>query len=364
MAATETLLSRIAQRHTIGREDVATDALAFILEHSEDARNAFANFLGDGTDAPPPIAKVQTQSTLSGGATPDLACLGEGDKLLALVESKFWAYLTSNQPVAYWNALPADSHATLLFIAPAERIAPGPLWNELVERLKQAGHELASPVCKKEHTKSAPAQSGSHRQLMVTSWETLLDYLAQSALEHQDKQAAFEIAELQGLANSVIAGSKPSRDADLTSWTDRAVKRMEEDGWANTEGLLVGTTEHYRVRYLRLAGAYASFGVHYDEAKRSSRPLWLTFGNYGNDPGQVTTEQVRHRLASLAPSEPVRLEGFGGAFCIPIALLPGGHNAIVADELKRIAHLIDPDGPTYKKDVPSACSSKGVALAG
>ena len=140
----------------------------------------------------------------------------------------------------------------------------------------------------------------------------------------------------------------------LTPLTARAVERMKEDGWANTGGLSVGNSEqHYWVRYLRLAGAYACFGVHYDEARRSNRPLWLAFGNYGNDPGQVTTEQVRNRLASLAPSEPVKLEGFGGAFCIPIDLLPGGDNAIVA-QLTNIARLIDPDGPTYNKDAPNA----------
>ena len=178
--------------------------------------------------------------------------------------------------------------------------------------------------------------------------------MAQAALNSRDWQATFEIAELQGLANSVITDDASPSDDGFKNLISDVVKDVVASGWGDTKGLLVGTTEHYRVRYLRLAGAYASFGVHYDEARRSNRPLWLTFGNYGNDPGQVTTEQVRHRLASLAPSEPVRLEGFGGAFCIPIALLPGGHNAIVAEELKRIAHLIDPTCPSYKKDAPSA----------
>ena len=139
----------------------------------------------------------------------------------------------------------------------------------------------------------------------------------------------------------------------LIPMTDRAVKRMEEDGWANTDGLLVGAGHSYRVRYMQLAGAYACFGVHYDEARRSNRPLWLVFGDFGgNNPGLVTTEQVRQCLASLASSEPVKLEGFGGAFCIPIDLLPGGDNAIVA-QLTDIARLIDPDGPAHK-DVPDA----------
>ena len=155
----------------------------------------------------------------------------------------------------------------------------------------------------------------------------------------------------------ILEHSEDARNAFanfLIPMTDRAVKQMVNDGWANTDGLLVGAGEHYRVRYLRLAGAYACFGVHYDEAKRSNRPLWLVFGDFGgNNPGLVTTEQVRRLLASLAPSEPVGLEGFGSAFCIPIDLLPGGHNAIVA-QLTDIVRLIDPDGPAYKKDAPNA----------
>ena len=41
------LLSFIARRHTVGREDVATDALSFILSHSNSARRALSNLLGD-----------------------------------------------------------------------------------------------------------------------------------------------------------------------------------------------------------------------------------------------------------------------------------------------------------------------------
>ena len=154
----------------------------------------------------------------------------------------------------------------------------------------------------------------------------------------------------------ILEHSEDARNAFanfLIPMTDRAVKQMVNDGWANTDGLLVGAGHNYRVRYLQLAGAYACFGVHYDEARRSNRPLWLVFGDFGgNNPGQVTTEQVRQILASLVPSESVKLEGFGDAICIPIDLLPGGDNAIVA-QLTDIARLIDPDGPTYK-DAPDA----------
>ena len=47
MADNASLLSFIARRHTVGREDVATDALSFILSRSNSAKRALSDLLGD-----------------------------------------------------------------------------------------------------------------------------------------------------------------------------------------------------------------------------------------------------------------------------------------------------------------------------
>ena len=47
MADEGSLLSFIARRHTVGREDVATDALSFILSRSNPAKRALSDLLGD-----------------------------------------------------------------------------------------------------------------------------------------------------------------------------------------------------------------------------------------------------------------------------------------------------------------------------
>ena len=68
------MLSFVAQRHTLGLEDAATDALFFILSRSSSAKEALSEFLGD-EHGPIPIAKAQTWMTDEHGAIPDLACL-------------------------------------------------------------------------------------------------------------------------------------------------------------------------------------------------------------------------------------------------------------------------------------------------
>lgn len=116
MADNSTLLSFIARRHTMGLEDVATDALCFILSRCS-AKRALSDFLGDER-GPLPIAKAQTWLAEAHGAVPDLACLDEDGNRVALIESKFWAQLTHHQPVTYWQGLSDDRPAVLLFLAP------------------------------------------------------------------------------------------------------------------------------------------------------------------------------------------------------------------------------------------------------
>ena len=50
-----------------------------------------------------------------------------------LVEVKFWAELTPNQPNAYLKRLPSDGPAVLVFLAPEHRIQS--LWPQLKGRL-------------------------------------------------------------------------------------------------------------------------------------------------------------------------------------------------------------------------------------
>ena len=341
MADNNSLLSFVALRHTIGLEDVATDALSFILSHSVSSRRALSDFLGDDR-GPLPVAKAQPWATNEYGAVPDLACLNGEDKLVALIESKFWAQLTHNQPVTYWQGLPVDRPSVLLFLAPHYRVDQGSLWDDLVNRLRNAGHELG-PAYRGESRIAASAKVGQ-RRLMLTSWESLLDKMAQRTKNDDDAQAGFEIAELQGLAASAIAGDNPQTDAKLKHLITDAVKRVEQSDWANTDGLTVGRGFGYYGRYLRLAGASAWLGIE-DEARKQmpDKPLWLEF--YGD-----CVEGVRSRLGSVA--EP-GLEWRSKEVCVPLELPVAADrgatlDAIVA-ELERIAELIDPDGPTYQE---------------
>ena len=348
MPNSDTLLSFIAQRHTFGLEDVATDALSFILSRSAPARKALSEFLGL------PIAKAQTWLADEHGATPDLALLDKDGNTVALIESKFWATLTHHQPVTYWRQLPSDKCAVLLFLAPGERLDY--LWCELEAKLRDKGHELG-PAVKDGELITAPSKDG-RRRLMATSWQLLLGKMAQKAKECGDTQASFEIAELQGLAASAIKGDRPTRDENLKQLIAEAVKRVEQSGWANANELGVSSgiyfyhsrRIHYYGRYLRLAGAFAWLGIDYGAKKRMpDKPLWLSFLRDNGVDITVKLEEVRSKLKGLVETG---LDWRSKEVYLPIVLPAGADldktlDCIVA-QLESIAKRIDPKGPTYQ----------------
>ena len=349
----DTLLSYVARHHTSDLEDVAANALLYILSRSDSAKSALSDFLGDER-GPLPVAEARPWPAVAHGAEPDLACYNVDGTAVAFIEAKFWAPLTRHQPVTYWDELPDDRPAVLLFLVPGSRVEQGSLWDALVERLHEEEHQLG-PTDRKESLLTATAKIGQ-RRLMLTSWELLLDKMAQKAKEDGDDQACFEIAELRGLADRVIADDIPRRDANLKLWIREALKRLEQSGWANTHGLSVGQGNDFHGRYLRLGGASAWLGIDYRATKQMDKPLWLTFGHYSD--ASVSVEAVRSTLRCRAESE---LEWYPGQVCVPIALPTAADseatlNAIVS-ELERIAGLIDPNGPTYRRSTPTAGSS-------
>ena len=344
----ENLLSYIAVRHTVGMEDVTTDALSFILNRSNSAKAALSEFLGDN-DGLLPIEKVDTQFFLeSSYSYPDMALWAAEDNLSAFVEAKFWADLTHNQPVSYWEALPTGRRSVLLFVAPQARVDDDYLWNQLSDRLRDGGHRL-SPAVRGESVISA-LEPGGLRRLILTSWDLLLKKLAQRIKQDGDAQAGFEIAELKGLARAATEGGNSDDPNAEFKWLFKdVVERLVGSGWGNTDGLGPGGGYGFYSRYFRLGGAEVGiFKVDEVMKQAPDKPLLLAF--YDRAETRVSVEEVRTRLGDEIESR----SELGGwlSTCVPIALPartdPNAKRDAIMTELERIARLIDSDGPTYR----------------
>lgn len=341
----DSLLSYIAVRHTVGLEDVATDALSFILNRSDSAKAAISEFLGDA-DAPLSIAKAETQSFLvASGTYPDMALHDSDDNLLAYVESKFWAPLTHNQPVTYWENLPTDKRSVLLFLAPQYRVDEPYLWDELIRRLRDAGHELGAKD--EGNGRMMAAEVNGNRRLMLASWEHVLGLMAERVGRDGDEQAAYEMSELRGLASAAIEGKRDTSNDEFKLLLAEAVATLRESGWANTEGLTVGQGFGFYGRYLRLAGVNVWLGTVDEVAKQApDKQLWLSFYDGAS---KDRLNEVREKLGSRAESPPGLLGWMRLAIPVPFRQDAGWQVSLndIVSELESIAKLIDADGPTY-----------------
>ena len=356
MAEDRTLLAHLALKFAKSPEDIATEALRHILESSKTARRAFQEMLREGGADVGPIARVHTQAGDAEGRFPDLAAFDEQGAERVLVESKFWAGLTKNQPVPYLRRLPQDRPTALLFLAPAMR--RDRLWDELRNRvLKAADIELG---VSHETADLRSASTGGKRRLMLTSWTALLERIAREA--NSETKTRTDIRQLRGLTDHMDGDAFLPLRADelgpefarrmlgLHRLIDRATQHGHRAEWIDLEGTARSPRATGYGRYMRLgsAGAWAGVWIGIDcglWARRRATPLWLQFYAWNDC---VALDEVRRRLGALRAEDPPGLIDIDSDVFAPINLPTGVEQEVVFDavvaRLKRIADLVGQGG--------------------
>lgn len=123
MTNSGSLLAHLAGALSNQTELVATKALAYILARSDAARFALAELLRTGGADVGAMHRVADEVVGEGRERVDLVAYDQQGAERVLIEAKFWAGLTENQPGTYLRRLPSDGRpAVLLFIAPELRL--------------------------------------------------------------------------------------------------------------------------------------------------------------------------------------------------------------------------------------------------
>lgn len=289
MSTDTTLFAHIAHSKLKSQiEDTAVEALGYVLSQSPVARRTLADLLKVEDFDVGSIYRVETWEPDKKGAIPDLVCFDDRNSKHVLIEVKFWANLTKNQPNQYLKQLQDDREdlpAALLFIAPKAR--QDSLWRELVE--------LAEKDFKVDTISEAdPVRSafigGKLHLLKLISWAYLLECLAKAARDKNERDTEADIQQLRGLTNSMdgdaflpmgskdLASESAQQMLDVAELVDDATYHAKRAGWADTDGLNAAPSETGYGRYIRVGGVDTWFGLHFGAwAKHSDTPLWLSF---------------------------------------------------------------------------------------
>lgn len=318
----ETMLAHLANRLGHGSEDLATEALAFILQNPAAARGmeAHARRWSSGLAVP---SRFRTQDWLaSDEAIPDLVAVAPDGSTPLIVEAKFGAALTPNQPVTYLRRLLLLNTPTLLlFLVPSRRATP--IWAELRRRCSEAGIEL---------TTSDPLATGSVENVVVavTTWaDLLLDIERSLTPPNEHHRTLAELEQLQGLcerqdrtlfqpfSTRFLGGGTGQHLMDLDALLNEAIETLVAAGLASIKGLTRAAGTGYYGRYVQLAGWGCLLHVNFARwGSQRHTPLWLQI----TDRRAAGNPALRDALAPLTTEQPPRLLDEDGRRHIPIFL--------------------------------------------
>jgi len=206
-----TVFSHIVQKwFSQQNENIATDALTFIVQSSEAARSGLTRLLR-GITPDLPSLQFRTQQAEE-GSRPDM-CGYDVTTPRVFIENKFWAGLTDNQPVKYLELLAKCTKPTvLLVVVPAARQET--VWRELLRRLSAANVSTSNREPSAGTYRIVEAEVGP--VLALTSWAKLL-----SAIEAEltdERQSMNDLLQLRALCDAADSDAfVPLSSTELTN---------------------------------------------------------------------------------------------------------------------------------------------------
>ena len=340
-------------------ENVATEALAYILHSSESAQNGMMKLLRAVAPDIPDL-QFRTQQTEGSLQTedsirPDM-CGYHGSETHVFVENKFWAGLTENQPIFYLRQLAKFTHPTiLLVVVPDARREV--MWRELSIRLKKEGisaterDTTSGSIFRSITTEINPNISPI---LALTSWTRLLSFLALEVAD--DPSARSDLLQLQALCDAAESDAflplsseqvsdqqMPAFILQLNTIVQDAVELAVTERVLNIAGLLPRSNWERIGRYARIyeKGVGFWFGIHFRLWKtHGETPLWLVFSE-----GWSRALEVQPLIERWAAKEGVTTAFENNEFVVAIDIALGEDKdrvvRSIVDRLNEIAQVLN-----------------------
>lgn len=330
------LLTYLADRFVVQREDLATEALLFILRKSDAASAEILRILSDLGYIQSGTAVFRSQMRFEGGERPDLVAIVDG-RARVLLEAKFWAGLTDHQPITYLDTLEKEGNGALVFVAPYRRLEI--LWMELERRIRESGRELGALV---NPFRGARAATVGEIRLMAVSWNTLLTRIDQALAIEGEGELRESLGQLQTLCRredteaflpitqEELTSSFPRRLEQFGVLVDDAVARIVKAGIADTKGLRAAAGNGWYGRYVHLAGTGCLLHVSSRKwADVESTPIWLRV----KDRNWEVSPELRSAFDQAQSAGLFRYYDRGNGLEVPIQVLLGRERAAVLDRI-------------------------------
>ncbi|MEV4350754.1 hypothetical protein AB0J83_40375 [Actinoplanes sp. NPDC049596] len=336
------LLGHLAGRFAFSEENIATESLAYLMR-SAAARAAMSSLIRTtGYELPEGLAYVGQAGRQDQGRPDVMAYDGDHVERL-LIEGKFAAGLTDQQPWGYLERLPADKDGALLVVAPSVRLPT--LWFELLRALPEFSGLIPAPSSIGSESIFSTAID-DHRVLILTSWRYVVKHLLEALRAADERTLAADAEQLLSLTETMDSTAfAPLRSQDLNQRTGQQVNQLRrlidstKNGLTTVSGSRVATAgkvSHGRFYY----GCYL-------RSRHSNVQMWFGFlprawARYGLSPLWLQTTRLWHRerwLQALGalnePGQPGLFDEADSGFLVPVHLPTYAGEAEMVSDLRR-----------------------------
>lgn len=299
----QSLLGQFYSRIKGSQEDIASEGLTYILQRSKSARLAINKIIKSDCGLDFEDLNFSTQNIGGKSERPDISGFDTDGNEILILEAKFWAALTDNQPIEYLKRLKQNS--ALVFICPTLRVRP--VFDELLKRVKTTQINFTT----NHETHSITFEDNKH--LTVKTWNEILGTVKLHLVQANEQLLISDIDQIIGLCNTIDSNAfLPLQSDDLSpkyakrinsyyDLLDKVVDELKKREIADTKGLNATPQRYGYTRYFKTKKFGIALNIKFDYwASCADTPFWINFKELTSDKGWSMTNELRRECKTVS----------------------------------------------------------------
>jgi len=296
------LLGQFYNRIKGSQEDIASEGLAYILQRSKSARNALQKIIKLESGLDFEDINYTTQNVGEKLERTDMSGYNFDNQEVIILEAKFWASLTDNQPIGYLERL--NKNSILVFICPTLRVRP--VFDEVKKRIFDAKMEFETNL--DNHF----IKLSNNKNVIVKTWSEILGVIRFQLIQDNDQYLS-DIDQIIGFCETVDSNAflpfqrkdfSPSNAKRINSFydiADKVVDELKKCELADTTNLNATPQKYGYTRYFRIGTMGISLNVRFDFwEKIADTPFWLCFRDDINGKNWIHTDYFKKETKIIA----------------------------------------------------------------
>lgn len=297
------LLGQFFTRIKGSQEDIASEGLTYVLKQSDAARNAVYNLLRVNCRLEFEDLRFKSQNTGKNLDRPDITAHNAENQEVLIMETKFWAPMTKNQPLGYLERL--GKNTALVFICPGMRLQN--VYDECLRRINNA--DLPNNPVESNYL----VAFDDNRFLLVISWDDILKAVRKNLEKTGKVELISDIDQIIGfceiidsnaflpLQSNDLSPLLPRRVINYQNMIDSVVSKLRSKKIASTEGLNAVATKKWYARSFKVGKLGVKIRLDWIRwANNADTPFWIMFRDNTLTNNWSISDEFRQKLSNLA----------------------------------------------------------------